>query len=250
MFSLMSPWFEAEALSAPTKLRVAIEDTDNRPYSYRQDDKWIGFHIEVIEAVTKRLHWEVEWVPITWSKSYNTLFIDKADAINFLMRTPVRNEPNVFFNPDNIISYFEIAVYARNDSPKISLARKNFSHLANYHIGVVPGSIADRWFNIVYPEVVLNRSPQDSLQLFQMLDTKRFDFVIANEYSFDVATSVNPKLKDSIKKLKPQLTEAPAYIAFQNTEHGRKLAEEFGNVFKTFRGNKEFKALKVKYNVR
>jgi ABC-type amino acid transport substrate-binding protein len=250
MFSIISPWFEGEAVAAQTKLRVAIEDTDNRPYQYQQEGQWTGFHIEVIEAVTKKLHWQIEWIPIVWSKAYNVLFTDKADAISVLMKTPVRPEPNIYFNPDNIITYFELSVYARVDSPKVNLTLKNFSALANHNTGVVPGSIADRWFSIVYPEVVLNRTPQDSLQLFQMLDTKRFDFAIGNDYSLNIASTVNPRLKDTIIELKPHISEAPAFIAFQNNEHGRKLGDEFGTAFKAFRGSKEYKNLKTKYKLR
>lgn len=251
VFSLISPWLEAEAIAAaaPTKLRVAIEDSDNRPYEYQQDGQWTGYHIEVIENVAKKLGWNVVWIPIVWTKAYNVLYTDQADAVSFLMRTPIRPEPNILFNDDNILNNLELSVYARKDSPKINIAHKKFSSLANHHTGVVPGSIADRWFSIVYPEVVLNRTPQDSLQLFQMLDTKRYDFAVGHDYSYEIAIATNPRLKGAIVKLKPHLTEAPAYIAFQNTDRGKGLSQEFGEAFKAFRGSKEFKELKAKYNI-
>lgn len=249
MFSLISPWYEAEAHATLFKFRIAIEDADNRPYEYKLDGKWVGFHAEVIEAVAKKLDWDVIWIPIVWTKNYNTLYTDKADALSFLMRTPLRPEPNVIFSDDNILSYFEISVYARTDSPKVNLARKNFGNLARHPIGVIPGGITDRWASIVYPEIVLNRTPRDSFQLFQMLENHRFDFAIAMDYSYDVAVTSNPKIKDSIIKLTPHLTEAPAYLAFQNSERGKKMAEEFGNAFKVFRGSKDYRVLKAKYNI-
>jgi len=249
LFSLISPWFEAEAVSPSTKLRVAIEDSDNRPYVYLQDGKCQGYYIELVDAVAKKIGWEVVCLPTAWKQIYNMLYNDKADAANFLMRTPLRPEPNIIFDDDNILNYFEISVYARSDSPKIDLSRKAFSRLARYQIGVIPDVITDRWFSIVYPEVVLNRSPHDAHQLMQMLESGRFDFAIAIDYSFDAAVARNPKLKNTIHKLLPPLAQAPAYLAFQNSERGRKMSAEFGTALKSFKGSKEFKALKTKYKM-
>lgn len=239
-----------EALPPSTKLRVALEDADNRPYEYRENSRWTGYHIEVIENVLRRLNWEVEWIPIPWTMVYNALYTDKVDAVSFLMRTPERNESKVLFLPGNILTHFEIAVYSRTDSPKkINLRKKTVSDLTHYQVGVLQGGATERWLSAAHPEIILNRTAKDAIQLFQMLENNRVDFIIGREYVFNIAAAADPKIKKTLKRLKPSLLQAPAYIAFQNTERGRKLGEEFSQAYESFRESREFKNIKTKYDI-
>lgn len=242
--------FGVGAHAAPTKLRVAIEDADNRPYEYRENSRWVGYHIEIIEAVAKRLQWDIEWLPIVWIKVYNALYTNKVDAVSFLMRTPARSEPKVLFLPDNILTHFEISVYTRVDSPvKINLMRDSVSALARYQVGAFPGGVTERWLHTAHPEILLDKTAKDAIQLFHLLENHRVDFVIGSEYIFNVAATANPRIKTTLKRLLPNLAEAPAYIAFQNNEKGRRMGKEFSTAFRAFRETTEYKKLKTKYNI-
>lgn len=232
-------------------MRVAMEGANNRPFEYLENKKWTGYHVELIENVAKELRWRVEWTPIPWPKAYNILYTGEVDAISFLMKTPFRPEPNILFLDGNVINHFKVFLYSRMDPPiKTKIIKNNIGMLAKYQVGVVAGGIADRWISILHPEVILNRSAQDSSQLFELLDKKRFDFVLAVSYSYDVAVSNNPNLKNLIQVHSSPLLAAPAYLAFGTSKSTVKMAEDFANALTSYKKTRAYEDLRTKYQMK
>jgi len=234
-------------------LRIGVEEAENRPFGYTENKKWLGYHVELIENVAHNLNWKVDWVPIAWPRNYNLLFTGEIDAICFLIKTPSRPETNVMFLEDNIINYFKIYLYSRKDPPlKSKITKSNFSLLARYPIGVINGGITDRWTTTLHPEIVLNRNPKDAVQLFEMLDKKRFDYVLALNYSFEVAVTANPNLKNMIQVQSVPLMIAPAYLAFRSPPliPTVKIAEEFGKALSNYKKSRAYEELRAKYSMK
>jgi polar amino acid transport system substrate-binding protein len=251
LFLFISP-MTSEAKTEKS-LRIGVEEGENRPYGYTENKRWLGYHVELIENVAQNLNWKIEWVPIAWPRNYNLLFTGEIDAICFLMKTPSRPESNVLFLDDNIINYFKIFLYSRKNPPvKTKINKNNFSLLARYPIGVIDGGIADRWITTLHPEILLNRNANSSIQLFEMLDKKRFDYVLALNYSFDVAATSNPSLKNLIQVQSDALMIAPAYLAFRYPPliATSKTAEEFGKALATYKKTRAYEDLRAKYSLK
>ena len=67
-------------------------------------------------------------------------------------------------------------------------------------MGVLQGGATERWLSAAHPEIILNRTAKDAIQLFQMLENNRVDFIIGREYVFNIAAAADPKIKKTLKR--------------------------------------------------
>ena len=94
-------------------LRVALEDADNRPYSYRDDrGDWTGFHSELIRSVAQRLGWDVLFIPVPWTRAQNMLAQGAADAVPYMGKNAQRLNYALFL-PNNRLHVQHVSLYIR-----------------------------------------------------------------------------------------------------------------------------------------
>ncbi|MGM3173450.1 amino acid ABC transporter substrate-binding protein [Dickeya lacustris] len=88
------------------------------PSAFKQDNKLVGFDVEVAETIAKDLNYKVEWVTADFSGLMGQLEASKLDTIaNVVAITPARQEKYSFSTP---YSYYGSQIVTHKDNTNIN----------------------------------------------------------------------------------------------------------------------------------
>ncbi|MEQ9862553.1 amino acid ABC transporter substrate-binding protein [Pectobacterium cacticida] len=121
------------------------------PSSFKQDNKLIGFDVEVTEAIAKDLNYKVEWVTADFSGLMGQLEARKLDTVaNVVAITPARQEKYNFAQP---YSFYGSQIVTHKDNTTINtladLKGKTIAGvLGSNHVNNLKKAFADGSVNI------------------------------------------------------------------------------------------------------
>lgn len=203
-----------QANSQNEVLKVGIE-ASYPPYEFMQDGKLSGFDVDVIEELSRRANFKIEFVNMSYDALIPALMGKKIDLIISSMGITSQRAQNVDFS----ISYFKDKnVYLKHKDS--GFLQKD--DLKSKNICVLLGSIQENAAKqILNAKVVAN---ENMLNCFLSLDAKKTDAVVT-----DKASAMN------------FLKQYPSINAFYEEDDG---SEGFGIAFR----KNEFKDLISKVN--
>ncbi|OHX18260.1 hypothetical protein BI343_08530 [Chromobacterium amazonense] len=104
------------ALPVPAQtLLVAMEEADNRPFEYLDDQgNLTGFHTEIVRAVAKALGWEVSFLRMPWGRAQLSLANGKVDAVTYMGKTAERMKYAVFLD-GNQLDVERVTLFVRRE---------------------------------------------------------------------------------------------------------------------------------------
>lgn len=176
--------------SFSNELKWAADAESGAPYVFNDPKlpgKYIGFEVEIIEAVAKKLNLEPKFVQNQWDGLIPGLERnDYAVAINGLEITPDRREVVNFSNP-YYITYLQLVV--RKDEDNI----KSLSDLADKKAGTLKSSLAERY---LFDEGTIDvRSYDSEVNSFEDLKNGRLDAVLIDAPVAVYYAGWNPQLR-------------------------------------------------------
>ncbi len=119
--------------------RVTIKfavDKNIPPYSFMENGKLVGFHIDLLNAMEKYTPYKFEYLPVNWDDAVPYLKEGVVDAIIGIVPTPEREKYFDFtYNYSTIDYYF----FAREDESKLM----TLSQLNNSTVAVVKDDISE-----------------------------------------------------------------------------------------------------------
>jgi ABC-type amino acid transport substrate-binding protein len=234
----------------PTKFRVILEDSNNYPFEYAEKNKRSGFHIDLITEVAKALRWDVEWIPVPWTRARVTLASDEGDAISFFVPAGGKAEKDLFLDGDNIMHYAAGALYIRKSrGAEVTYKGGDLNFLNKYTFGIIYGDAIDDALTHFYPQLKVDRTAKNYQQLFKMLEERRFDIVIATGYGLRNASFMTPQFQKEITGLPNIIGARPAYLAFSSNKKGQTKARAFAETFKKFKATTKYTELVQKYQI-
>ena len=179
-------------VSPPKKLRHAVFHMP--PWSMRENEQFIGAHIEIIRELATRLNTELEWVDCPIDRCQVLLEAGEADIVMGLRPTDIRERYLRYLNPPFLQRGYPKVFYLRRDDGHVL---NQYQDLYRYRIGVVRGSKLfdqfdqDRKLQIDYAEDVENN--------FRKLLLGRVDVVAVPEGRGEYALrSLN--IRDQVQK--------------------------------------------------
>ena len=121
------------------------------PSAFKQDNKLVGFDVEVAETIAKDLNYKIEWVTADFSGLMGQLEASKLDTVaNVVAITPVRQEK---YNFADVYSYYGSQIVTHKDNADINtlddLKGKTVAGvLGSNHVNNLKKAFADGSVNI------------------------------------------------------------------------------------------------------
>ncbi|WP_027128645.1 basic amino acid ABC transporter substrate-binding protein [Fusobacterium perfoetens] len=194
-------------LSFATKKLYVGTNAEYKPYEYIENGKIVGFDAELMEAICKKLGYEVVWNNIAFDGLIPALQTNKLDAIIAGMKqTPERQKAVTFSMPYLLVASDEHFILVNKDS---KLTSKD--ELKGLKIGTQLGSVQEEFAKKMtdIDKVILYNSWTGALM---DVENNKIDAVILSDTS---ATEYLKTMKD-LKKLDTIKDEKPgASIAFK-----------------------------------
>ncbi|WP_210417017.1 amino acid ABC transporter substrate-binding protein [Brenneria corticis] len=107
-----------KAASQGEKVLRAGSTGQSYPSGFKQDNKLVGFDIEITETIAKELNYKVEWVTADFSGLMGQFEAGKLDTVaNVVAITPVRKEKYNFAQP---YSYYGSQIVTHKDNADIN----------------------------------------------------------------------------------------------------------------------------------
>lgn len=207
-----------------------------KPYEYLEEDKLVGFDIELMEAIGEKLNYEIKWNNMSFDGLLPALQLGKVDAvIAGLTQTPERAKIVNFSIPYMFIFSSKHLIVTQNNNEDII----NKESLKGKNIGIQLGSIQEQFV------AQLEGNPKyfDSWTgALMALNQEKIDAVIIDELS---AKEYLKNFKD-IKQVDVLVDEQPAAsIAFRKDE--KELVEKINDIIIELRDNGKYLELLEKY---
>ena len=218
---------------AAKKLYVGT-NAEFKPYEYLENNKMVGFDIEFMELLGKKLGYEIKWQNMSFDGLLPALQMKKIDAVIAGMSATPEREKAVSFSIPYIFfeSGHDVIVNSKSTF-------KNKNDLKGKTIGVQLGTIQEQFAKENGSNPRLYNSFTEA---FLDLQNQKIDGVIiastsATEY---LKTIKGIKKIDTIKDKSPK-----AAIAFRKSD--AKLAKEFSNAILELKTSDEYAKLIKKY---
>ena len=221
-------------LSFATKKLCVGTNAEFKPYEYLENNKMVGFDIEFMELLGKKLAYEIKWQNMSFDGLLPALQMKKIDAVIAGMSATPEREKAVSFSIPYIFfeSGHDVIVNSKSTF-------KNKNDLKGKTIGVQLGTIQEQFAKENGSNPRLYNSFTEA---FLDLQNQKIDGVIiastsATEY---LKTMKGIKKIDTIKDKSPK-----AAIAFRKSD--AKLAKEFSDAISELKTSDEYAKLIKKY---
>lgn len=182
----------AHSTKVYTKLNVGTS-SDFPPFSFRdKTDEIIGFDIDVIKEIVKRLNLKMELIDRPFSMLIPQIQIGQIDVIAAGMTPSPEREKNLRFTKPYLNENPLVIVTLKDKTPKI----KNIEDLKGKSVIVNTGYVSDMYVS-KFPEIQLIRLPKVTDAMIALEHNKADAFVTANltlkPYNIELGTKDNTK---------------------------------------------------------
>lgn len=234
-----------------TTLRVGLEEADNRPFEYLDDNQQLtGFHVELLRAVATRLGWTLELSRYPWKRAMQQLEHGQIHAASFVAQSPER-EAFALFLPHNLLHISRTTIYIqrsrageiRYQPPLEQMARRwKMAMPGGYYMNDEIKTLIERGVLIEQPTVTQNR-------LFSMLLMGRYDAIFGSPRAILSARAEMPDIDQHVQRLDDAVLSGKSmYLAFSRAAPVA-LAQEFAEAYRLFRLDPAYLALAQRFGV-
>jgi putative amino-acid transport system substrate-binding protein len=209
------------------------------PNGYKDNDKLIGFDVELTEAIAKELGLQIEWVLTGFSGLMGQLDADRIDTVaNVVSATKARREK---YNFTKAYSYYGSSIVTHIENTDINV-------LDDLHGKTISGVLGSNHLNVLKERFPNN---EVNVRTYETRDGAMYDLVYKR---VDGYINAKPILLAEIKRAKlpfkfvgdPLILEDIAY-PFSKTKKGEQLLKDFDNALAKLRARGVIKELSVKY---
>ena len=209
------------------------------PNGYKQNDKLVGFDVEITEAIAKELGYKVEWVIAEFGGLMGQFDSGRLDTIaNAVAITPAREAKYDF---SNTYSFYGSQIVTHKDN-------ENITQLSDFKGKIIAGVLGSNHINNLK-----NAFPNNDITIktYETRDGAMYD----TEYQrVDGYINSKPILLAEIKRksLPFKLVGDPITIEqvafpFSKDEKGQALREKFNQALEKLRTNGTLKNIAIKY---
>lgn len=203
-----------------------------------------GFHIDLINAVAKRLSYSVEFRSIPWPRAIREVKNGYADAISYISKNEERAK-FLIYNERNITSEANIGLFCLKENKEKIKFNGDFKSLRNFKVGTIRGySLGSKFNNATFLKKDFSSSKE--LHLVNKILLKYIDLGIANINIINFITRKN-KSRDKIHLIRPTISDLPLYLAFSRKKNLESLAIKFGIELEKFKKTSSYKKIRNKW---
>ncbi|WP_294844803.1 amino acid ABC transporter substrate-binding protein [uncultured Gilliamella sp.] len=225
---------------APEKTVIKVGSTgQSYPNGYKQDDKLVGFDVEVTQAIANELGYQVEWVIAEFGGLMGQFDSGRLDTIaNAVAITPARQAKYDF---SNAYSFYGSQIVTHKDNQTINT-------LPDFNGKTIAGVLGSNHINNLKKAFPNN---EITIKTYETRDGAMYDTEFQR---VDGYVNSKPILLAEIKRknLPFKLVGDPITIEqvafpFSKDEKGQALREKFNQALEKLRANGTLKNLSIKY---
>jgi len=230
------------ALSQPV-VTVAVENRDYAPYYTWEGDQLRGPCGDIVSAVFETMGYDVEYVPVPWTRVLRMVEEQQVDAGLCATRTEERTAYAIF--PDEALLSYDATLFVLDGSPLDAaepdiLQGRSFAMVSGYSYAGV-----DLWLE----EIGMIRQEAASREsLVQILLAGRVDAVLDSRLPI-FADAETLGVADRIRALEPTLSETPGYLMFSRRGGDDSLSSAFSDALAAFKQTAEFAEISARYRM-
>ncbi len=252
LFILIFFNFKLIAFAKNESLYIVRGDGEYPPNEFTENSKVIGVHVDLIQAVLKKLNWTYKYESYPWSRAQLMAEKGDVDAISYISPNPERNKYLWFENSLLSQSNFYFWILAKNKDKIFYDGDINKFAQSISSLGLIKGFyyqdiITKSSFNLEY-------SNNENNTLQKMLK-ERMPVYFGEYYTFDILLK-KEKMRKYFMHLKPSIYVSKNYIAFSKKRNKNKEEQElaqnraisFSNELNNFKKTEEYNLILKKYN--
>lgn len=250
--ALFSIFFWTFASANEVEIHIVRSDGTFPPAEIMvSQDVVTGVHIDIINAIAKKLNWKVKIESLPWKRCLNLMEKGEADAISHIQKSDEREK--FLWYENNILSENSFYFVVRKEDEEKFKFRGDIKSYAKAHktIGVISGYF--------YPPIIsqagfhYENSRSDSALIEKLLG-KRVDIIVAEKGALLYAAKIN-HVTDKLSFIEPEIVRFKLYLAFSKKTNGTKQQQEeaernaklFSTELEKFKLTNEYKAILAKY---
>lgn len=205
-----------------------------------------GFHIDLVNAVARKLNIDVIFKTYPWKRSLIMLKDGELDAVTYMTRTREREQFGYFFE-ENVLSVTQFGFFVLKERAREIVYSGDFKQLQPYTIGTIRGYSYGHAFDEAAYLRKDDGANTETEQLYKLMG-RRFDIGIGVVARIRyIANQMG--IADQIVFLNPYLAQIPCYIVFSKKKNHEQLAKQFAEAMKSFKKTDSYQALVVKYGI-
>ncbi|WP_319406100.1 transporter substrate-binding domain-containing protein [uncultured Desulfosarcina sp.] len=163
----------ADSVHADQLLVMAFNDTTSKPWKWKDNGKYIGPFIDVIQEVADRSGIKVMLVPLPWKRALKMIEEGTIDGSFGGYKTPEREAFAVFL--DTPLSWAVLSIFVRKGE---EFSFQKIEDLYGKRIGIVRGYTTSEEFDHAMKEGMIPVSESGNYgSLVKMLDGKRIEAI-------------------------------------------------------------------------
>ncbi len=233
-------------------LTVAMEEADNRPFEYIDDQgRLTGFHVELVKQVCARLGWDVQFLRLPWSRAQASLAAGNVSAVTYIARSPER-EAYAWFLPENMLHVQRIGLYVRRDRVGEIAYQPPLSEMVrHWKFGAAQGYYYNDEINALLKSgAPIDQTAVSQATLYNMLIGGRVDVAVTIVGAIDQARRNIPDIDERVQRVEGALfAGTPVYIGFTRKQQGEKWARDFSREYAAWRSTPNYAWLIARFRV-
>jgi polar amino acid transport system substrate-binding protein len=220
-FVVWQLWSLASAEDNPPAKTLTCYSTTFEPYVFEQDGKVVGVDADAVREIGRRLGIHIEIALKPWVRLERDIKLGTEDCAFAYFRTADRLDYMHFTNVPLHITSYTLFVLEENQRTFSSMA-----DISGFVVGINQGFKTTPEFEAaVKQNVVTEYRVREEAMSFQMLNAKRVNAVLTNEYVG--AYQIKQLELDGIVPLFPPLSSTPAYLTFAKKDELKPWVEKF-----------------------
>ena len=222
---------------------VVRGDEDYPPMEMVVNGMLTGFHVDIVNEVSKAMGVTVQWKSVPWKRALSMIEKGKADGITYISRNTKREKFAIFLD-GNVLSSSTVNFFVlKEDKDKYLFDGDIKKFIGDQTIlklrGFAFGSAID-----TMPSYEINTMEQ----IVKMLELRRYRIAVLNHTDF-VGAMKGKHEYDSLIALTPPVHDFKNYIAFSKTRGDDTLAKRFESAYLAFKKTPRYDELVKKYAI-
>jgi len=212
------------------------------PYGYIENDRFVGFELDIFSAVMKMMNIQVEYNERPWKRCLFMVENGLADVVISALKTPEREAYMIY--PEESISISKTALFTTPDR-NIQFSQ-DFESLKEFTIGVTAGFTYGSAFDSA--NFLKKDENIKTAGIVTKLMMGRYELGIGN---IAVISSIAQKqgVRNKIKFLEPLVHSQKLYAAFSKVKNHQYLVDEFSKKLAYLKNTSEYREILTKYGI-
>lgn len=241
---ILFSFFQCQLL-ANEKLKIVRGNGNYFPKEYIEDGKLKGIHIDILDAVAKKLNVELEFESLPWNRALFAVENGQADALSYVSKTKDREAYLLFLTGNVLSSSHTYPIVLAENKSKITFDG-DIDSLKKLVVAVGAGYQYGEPFDSAKELSRYTLTSPSQTQLTDLLLRKRVDIIIGSRRNLRQVYS-EQEIETNFHIFNHPIATDHSYLGFSKKSANVTIADAFAEAIIEFKSSDRYKTLIRKY---